>query len=454
MTRKQHNGGGGGGGGSRMSKIVGLAVLVLVTLFVRLRPPPHLSLPSPSSSSSASSASSSSSDSSASSVSSIQIQQEHGDADAEAITKEVPKNPPHCHLHFLTTFFNNNPIKAFTSTLASGGDPTCAGQFQIQMSYTPESSFPETADVYLAHFREQRLNTHLLNQNNNSSIAVIWGVENAAFSPALNDGAVLRLFDYAVNSNVHTAAIPLYSIRLPPTKGHQVPPYSDRPHFAMFAWSHCEPIRTDYAKRMMDYADKQHTLKVASMGRCVQNDATFVQLQRDGLCPDYFQDTWDLRPLKSECRSTTFPDVAARRYKFSLVFQNADCDYWIDLRLQTAWSSGSIVVFMGTQKAMLQTFVPPALMDAMIFAEDYDSPEALVDAMVAIDEAEFTRRLAWTTKGYDPSLWYQAFHGTDHAICQLCRLRYYGSLQDGSVPLRKDIRPDRCHRRKRDDWLK
>jgi hypothetical protein len=377
--------------------------------------------------------------------------------------KQTPL-PPVCHIHFMTKFFGQDGTEFFAR---QPGDETCSGQFQIQISTKDDDIFPSTADVYLAHFRDD-IPVHLLqnidhrghkrSNSTSSPIRVLYGVENAAFSPKLKDAALLQKFDYMANSNIETASIPLFSLRMPPSNGHVVPSFQERPHFAMLAWSHCEPVRTEYAKRMLDYASSNHGVKVASMGKCLNNDSTAMDdLQKKGICPDYQQDTWEPRQLGSKCRGTSFPDMAARSYKFSLVFQNADCDYWVDLRLQTAWASGSIVVFMGTKKSLLQTFIPPALMDAIMFAEDYASPEDLVDAMVAMDEAEFTRRLAWTTQGYDPSLWYQAMHGTEHVQCQLCRLRFDGALQDGHVPppaaRSKAMQPDLCSLRKRSDWL-
>ena len=38
---------------------------------------------------------------------------------------------------------------------------------------------------------------------------------------------------------------------------------------------------------------------------------------------------------------------------------------------------------MGTKKTLLKEFLPPALLQAMLFAEDFESPEALVDAQCA-----------------------------------------------------------------------
>lgn len=210
---------------------------------------------------------------------------------------------------------------------------------------------------------------------------------------------------------------------------------------------------------MMRYSQSQHNLLIHSMGGCHQNDATTIpELARQRLCVDYHNESWPVfRQPESEppCDRRAYPDIAARSYKFSLVFQNADCDYWVDMRLQTAWSSGSIVVFMGTKRKLLEEFVPEELLRGMLFAEDHDTPERLVDEMVRIaqNEADYKRRMEWTS-GYSRKRWDRAFHGNEHVLCQLCRLWHDNELADGRVPPRNSIQPDHCTARKRTDWLR
>jgi hypothetical protein len=193
-------------------------------------------------------------------------------------------------------------------------------------------------DVHMYHFRDPILSVPPANSNN--SITVIFGTENAAFSPELGNGPSLARFDFAAWSNIKTASVPYYSFTLPPS-GHyrDVPSYEERPNFAMFAWSHCEEVRTEYARRMIDAANSRHGLHIAAMGKCAHNDDSMGSTNE---CPRYEDmpniERWNLI-RGSTCTSTTMPDVMARSYKFSLVFLNADCDHWADFRLQTAWSS-------------------------------------------------------------------------------------------------------------------
>lgn len=343
------------------------------------------------------------------------------------------------------------------SSFLGGSRNKCGSDFELHLRNA--SNYLDDADVFLTHFRDEIDPSKIIGKhNNNISISVLWGLENAAFSPVLRDAGALHQFDYTMNSNIQTAAIPLYSLILPPSNGHHnVPSFDDRPDFAMFVWSHCEPVRTEYARRMMEYANMTHGLKVASMGKCLKNDPiTIPRIEQQKRCPDYRNVTsWDPvpAPRRRGCDPRTFPDMAARTYKFSLVFQNADCDYWVDLRLTTAWSSGSVVVFMGTRKELLQEFIPPALLNAMMFVKDYATPEALVDAMVSMDQTEFDRRVAWTKKGYDRSIWDKAYHGTEHPLCKVCRLRFDETLQDGFRPPKGAIPFDTCLKRTTEDWL-
>lgn len=366
----------------------------------------------------------------------------------EVVTRRLP--PQSCHISFSNRFFGMDPVVQLL-TYSQSDDLTTMCESRFNISLTKPEYNHRDADIYMAHFRDH---IDLSKLGSNTSINILYGVENAAFSPALANANMLQHFDYTVNSNIKTAAIPMYSIKvLPPSQGHVVPPYAARPNFAMFAWSHCEPVRTAYAKRMIDYSRDRHNLKVVSMAQCLRNDPddTLDTYQTQSVCPDYSNTTHWEPAYRTDCGKRTMPDMAARTYKFSLVFLNADCDYWVDLRLATAWSSGSVVVFMGTSKKMLQEFIPPALLDAMMFVEDYSSPAHLVDAMVAMNETEFERRLAWT-RGYDRSMWDRAHHGTEDLLCKLCRLKFDGSLEDGYNPPRREIRPDTCRKRRRQDW--
>ena len=380
-----------------------------------------------------------------------------------------------CHVQFLNPFFTEYPEEVFQG---SPGDLSCGGKFKPTLTHVfseDEIRASEGAlkngningtsahvDVYMTHYRNWMPRQDMLMKQQTAarfdgSIRVLWGYENAVYSPRLTNSKILRHFDYLVNANVDVAAVPINLIRLPPNHGnHAVPPYKDRPNFAMFTWSHCELVRTEYAHRMMNYSSWKYNLNISSMGKCFKNSDGADILQTTSDCPNYNDDTnWhDLVIPNQECDRKSFSDVAGRSYKFILIFENADCNSWMDEKVMIGWSSGAIVVFMGTSKLFLQRFIPPALLDAMMFVEDYPSPDALVDAMVAIDENEFTRRTAWTTEGYDRSLWYQAFHGTDHVICQLCRLRFEnGTLQDGTIPPKNKIQIDNCTARKYEDWL-
>lgn len=376
---------------------------------------------------------------------------------APVMAPSTPSTPSRlCRVQFVNEFCVTETVHGIQRMWPH--DPSsCGGRFDIEVMLP--TNYTQNADVFMVHFRDKFDRNKLPRPNSDSSINVLWGMENAAFSNTLKDANTLKLFDYIANSNAQTASIPLYTFLLPPTTGHRTPSFQGRPNFAMFAWSHCEPVRTEYARRMIYYtATTYNNLKVASMGNCLNNDKTTLpEIEAKNICPIYVNSTnWD--PIRMEhntkCDRRASPDMAARSYKFSMVFQNADCDSWIDFRLTTAFSSGSIVVFMGTKKTFLKELLPPALIDAMMFAEDYANPEALVDAMAAVNEAEFERRVGWT-KGYTRDVWDKALHdGSEANLCKLCRLRFDdGTLSDGYKPPRNAIQPDPCEMRQKSDWL-
>jgi len=42
--------------------------------------------------------------------------------------------------------------------------------------------------------------------------------------------------------------------------------------------------------------------------------------------------------------------IPARQYKFTLVFFNQDCDYFVDVQLHHAWEADSVPIVMATDK--------------------------------------------------------------------------------------------------------
>lgn len=82
---------------------------------------------------------------------------------------------------------------------------------------------------------------------------------------------------------------------------------------------------------------------------------------------------------------------ASRPFKF--VGENEIEPWYITEKIWDAYWEGAIPVYWGPDE--VKQLVPP---ESMIFWRDYESPSALVDALLAFTEADFQRMTAWKTK--------------------------------------------------------
>lgn len=75
----------------------------------------------------------------------------------------------------------------------------------------------------------------------------------------------------------------------------------------------------------------------------------------------------------------------SKRYKFTLVFMNADCEYFVDDQLTHALSSGSVPVYLGTDKTHM--FLPGNL-NASLNVRNFSSPRNLATYLKYLSENE------------------------------------------------------------------
>ena len=146
-------------------------------------------------------------------------------------------------------------------------------------------------------------------------------------------------------------------------------PFSQKLGNVLAIFSKCEPVRTEYMCQLMKY------IKVDSYGRCLQN--------RKGLIPLYGK-----RNKKYVFKEHKL--VLSRYYKFSLVFMNQDCDYFVDDRLYHALTTGSVPVYMGTDK--VDQFLPGNLKNSIIKVRDFASPKHLAEYLTYLSNNETAYR--------------------------------------------------------------
>ena len=127
---------------------------------------------------------------------------------------------------------------------------------------------------------------------------------------------------------------------------------------------------------------------------------------------------------------------------------NQDCDYFVDDRLYHALETGSVPVYMGTDK--IEQFLPGNLKDSIIKVSDYESPQKLAEYLKYLSENEtaYNKYLEWKVKGIGDitnttiGRWWKKKYPL---FCQVCMRLSQGNLHPGL-----DI--DTCKPRTYVDW--
>lgn len=204
-------------------------------------------------------------------------------------------------------------------------------------------------------------------------------------------------------------------------------PFHKRLGNILAIFSKCEPVRTEYMRQLMNY------IQVDSYGACLKNKEGLIGLY--GKVDNRF----------------VFKDhklILSRYYKFSLVFMNQDCDYFIDDRLYHALTTGSVPIFMGTDK--VDKFLPGNLRNSIIKVSDFKSPKELAEYLkfLSNNETAYSRYLEWKWKGlgdiFNTTIgrwWKPKFP----LFCQVCMALAKGKLHSG-------LKLDYCQPRRYEDW--
>ena len=195
----------------------------------------------------------------------------------------------------------------------------------------------------------------------------------------------------------------------------------------MAAFSNCEPVRTEYMRQLMKF------VQVDSYGACLRNKNDLVS--RYGS-----KNGKNFKELKSEL---------ARQYKFTLVFFNQDCEYFVDDQLSHALNAGSVPVVMSTDK--LDEFLPGNLRQSVIKVRDFRTPKDLSDYLkyLSTNETEYNNYLTWKSKGVGNitgtvigNFWKPKYP----IYCQICV-----ALSEGRIH-KEGLRPIPCNARTYEDW--
>ena len=204
-------------------------------------------------------------------------------------------------------------------------------------------------------------------------------------------------------------------------------PFKEKTRLVFAAFSNCEPVRTEYLRQLMQF------VQVDSYGGCHRNKHDLVD--RYGAVNGK-----NFKQLKTEL---------ARKYKFTLVFFNQDCDYFVDDQISHALSAGSVPVVMSTDK--LDEFLPGNLRNSVIKVRNFKSPNLLADHLkyLSNNETEYNKYLEWKWNGFGNitgtvigNHWKPKYP----IHCQICLAIAEGRIhKDG-------LKTDYCKRRAFEDW--
>lgn len=248
--------------------------------------------------------------------------------------------------------------------------------------------------------------------------------ENPVYTPSLSNRHLMSKFNLLISYRLDSDfPAPIYPMpELTPAV-----PFEKRLGDVLAVFSKCEPVRTEYMRQLMKY------ISVDSYGYCLKN--------KDGLIGLYgkVNDKYVFKDHKL---------ILSRYYKFSLVFMNQDCDYFVDDRLYHALTSGSVPVYMGTDK--IDDFLPGNLKNSIIKVRDFESPKHLAEYLKYLlkNETAYNKYLEWKWKGLGDisntviGRWWKPRYPL---FCQVCMSLVKGKLHHG-------LKVDKCKPRTYEDW--
>lgn len=297
------------------------------------------------------------------------------------------------------------------------------GECPVSCELTNDRSRAEEADAFVVHSRL----TDVTDQPPFHHLApwILQNNENPVYTPALGDARIMSKFNLLISYRLDSDfPSPIYPKPNPETEPI---PFKERLGDVLAVFSKCEVVRTEYMRQLMQYID------VHSYGACLKN--------RDGLIGLYGQ-------INGKYVFKDYKVVLTRFYKFSLVFMNQDCDFFVDDRLYHALDTGSIPVYMGTDK--IDQFLPGNLRSAIIRVSDFSSPAALADYLryLSGNETAFNEYLKWRDFGIGDlgnttiGRWWEPKFPL---FCQVCMRLSQGGLHPG-------LDVDKCRPREYKDW--
>ena len=284
---------------------------------------------------------------------------------------------------------------------------------------TSDRSRAREADGFVVHARDSHMTPP-----KESVPWILHTQENPVYTPVMKNAKFMSRFNLLMSYRLdYDFPVPVYPMP------QLTPPltFKEKTKLIMAAFSNCEPVRTEYMRQLMKF------VQVDSYGACLRNKNDLVS--RYGS-----KNGKNFKELKSEL---------ARQYKFTLVFFNQDCEYFVDDQLSHALNAGSVPVVMSTDK--LDEFLPGNLRQSVIKVRDFRTPKDLSDYLkyLSTNETEYNNYLRWKSKGVGNitgtvigNFWKPKYP----IYCQIC-----AALSEGRIH-KEGLRPIPCNARTYEDW--
>ena len=284
---------------------------------------------------------------------------------------------------------------------------------------TSDRSRAREADGFVVHARDSHMTPP-----KESVPWILHTQENPVYTPVMKNAKFMSRFNLLMSYRLdYDFPVPVYPMP------QLTPPltFKEKTKLIMAAFSNCEPVRTEYMRQLMKF------VQVDSYGACLRNKNDLVS--RYGS-----KNGKNFKELKSEL---------ARQYKFTLVFFNQDCEYFVDDQLSHALNAGSVPVVMSTDK--LDEFLPGNLRQSVIKVRDFRTPKDLSDYLkyLSTNETEYNNYLTWKSKGVGniTGTVIENFWKPKYPIyCQICV-----ALSEGRIH-KEGLRPIPCNARTYEDW--
>ncbi|CAB4031579.1 alpha-(1,3)-fucosyltransferase 11-like [Paramuricea clavata] len=207
--------------------------------------------------------------------------------------------------------------------------------------------------------------------------------ENPNYTPSLRDPNIMKQFNYLASYRLD-ADFTCSEFTKPSLDPPE--PFAQKSGLVMAAFSHCETVRTRYLTELMKH------IKVDSYGGCLRNKNNLVNA------------TFTFRHSVTELQ---------RNYKFSIVFPNSDCAFYMTEKIQSALTAGSVPIWLGTD-GIDEVLRWGNLQHSVIKVKDFSSPKALAEYLTKLskDETEYNKYLKWKFDGFQfPKEYYKSAIG-------------------------------------------